>query len=250
MSAFSASTLLDPAFPCTHKTRDSYNLGWKLAGVIKQELQPTVLDTYELERRPIAHELLDVDRILFQFFHPDQYCDENRSEDSARVVRFLSGLLIQYPPSTLTIHQREVCPLGQLTAGMRAPDVEVWRISDPLAASLSTSLLTLLRSDGRFHLLVFVDRLDRFIASEAVLRRLLPPSSGEWNVLPLCVTRPDPADLDPRVPVYCLAEAEGTCTLAPKAPAVAVVRPDQYIGWCGDLGDTKGLEKYLRRIFL
>lgn len=38
--------------------QDAYNLGWKLAAVIKGELKDCVLDTYEPERRPVAQNVL------------------------------------------------------------------------------------------------------------------------------------------------------------------------------------------------
>lgn len=203
-----------------------------------------------MERRPIAHELLDVDRILFQFFHPGQFPNQDRSEDGARVVRFLSGLQIQYTPSILTLQQQDTNSLDQLTAGMRIPDVEIWTVSTPLAASANTSLLTILRSDGSFHVVVFVEHVDLFAPFEVALRRLLPPSSRNWNVIPICMRAPDRIDLESRMPLYCLAEAEDSHALALKPSTVAVVRPDQYVGWCSGVDDTKGLETYLRGIFI
>ncbi|BBX03241.1 3-(3-hydroxyphenyl)propionate hydroxylase [Mycolicibacterium moriokaense] len=38
--------------------RDAVNLAWKLAGVIKGELPPTALDSYEQERKPHAHHMI------------------------------------------------------------------------------------------------------------------------------------------------------------------------------------------------
>ncbi|KAI5360415.1 putative FAD-binding domain, phenol hydroxylase dimerization domain, Thioredoxin-like superfamily [Septoria linicola] len=49
--------------------QDSYNLGWKLAAVINGEAKPSLLETYESDRRPVAEFLIDFDRNFQQFFH-------------------------------------------------------------------------------------------------------------------------------------------------------------------------------------
>ncbi|MBS9427707.1 MULTISPECIES: FAD-dependent monooxygenase [Photorhabdus] len=46
---------------------DAANLGWKLAGVIKGQLLPEILDSYENERRPIAAAALKNTDLLFKF---------------------------------------------------------------------------------------------------------------------------------------------------------------------------------------
>ena len=38
--------------------RDANNLAWKLAGVIHRALEPTALDSYELERKPHARTMI------------------------------------------------------------------------------------------------------------------------------------------------------------------------------------------------
>lgn len=47
---------------------DTYNLGWKLGLVCKKLLQPHVLDTYELERRQIARQLIAFDHKFSRLF--------------------------------------------------------------------------------------------------------------------------------------------------------------------------------------
>lgn len=41
--------------------QDAYNLGWKLGGVLRGQLRPSVLATYESERRPVAQDLIKLD---------------------------------------------------------------------------------------------------------------------------------------------------------------------------------------------
>ncbi len=44
--------------------RDSMNLGWKLAGVLSGDLPDSVLDTYEVERKPHARALIQLAKLV------------------------------------------------------------------------------------------------------------------------------------------------------------------------------------------
>jgi phenol 2-monooxygenase len=48
--------------------QDTYNLGWKVALVLQKKLLPSVLETYALERQPLARELIDFDHTLSRAF--------------------------------------------------------------------------------------------------------------------------------------------------------------------------------------
>ena len=47
--------------------RDAHNLAWKLAAVVQEEIGPALLDSYEQERAPHAHALIQLLRILTGF---------------------------------------------------------------------------------------------------------------------------------------------------------------------------------------
>lgn len=55
--------------------QDTYNLGWKLALVIKGIAQPSILSTYEDERRRVAQELIAIDHRLSRQFSGKQVGD-------------------------------------------------------------------------------------------------------------------------------------------------------------------------------
>ncbi|MFI9163369.1 FAD-dependent monooxygenase [Kitasatospora aureofaciens] len=93
-------------------TQDAYNLGWKLAAVLKGA-DPALLDTYEDERRPVARAVLDDSTARL-----GAVMRATRHNDGPRAQRGLTdehttGLAIAYPDSALT-HDPE--------AGRRAPD--------------------------------------------------------------------------------------------------------------------------------
>lgn len=46
----------------------AYNLGWKIAQVVKGYAQPGLLRTYELERRKVAQDLIAFDRYFSRLF--------------------------------------------------------------------------------------------------------------------------------------------------------------------------------------
>ncbi len=49
--------------------QDAYNLAWKLAGVINQELQSTILESYAAERMPVARKLLQTTDRFFNLIN-------------------------------------------------------------------------------------------------------------------------------------------------------------------------------------
>ncbi|KOT36281.1 pentachlorophenol monooxygenase [Streptomyces caelestis] len=89
--------------------QDAYNLGWKLAAVLGDGAQASLLDTYEEERRPIAARMLDLSTSVHR--------GETRRGGATR------QLGLGYPGSTLTAETR-TAP-GPVRAGDRAPDATV-----------------------------------------------------------------------------------------------------------------------------
>lgn len=68
--------------------QDAFNLGWKLAGVVKGELRPDVLSSYHDERHPVAESLIKgTDFAYTGILHP--------SEARQRAVRLFGPFLIR-----------------------------------------------------------------------------------------------------------------------------------------------------------
>ena len=114
--------------------QDAYNLGWKLAAVVKGEAPDALLDTYAEERIPIADWLLrttsEKQRVLVRAATTGQGGFETlASADTTQ-------LNLHYRDSSLT-RSGEPTPSG-LQAGDRAPDVQLapgqW-LSDQLRGS-------------------------------------------------------------------------------------------------------------------
>src|SRR5207344_2088010 len=53
--------------------QDAYNLGWKLALVVKGQADPALLDSYEQERQPVAQRLLRTTDRIFTLLVSDSW---------------------------------------------------------------------------------------------------------------------------------------------------------------------------------
>jgi 2-polyprenyl-6-methoxyphenol hydroxylase-like FAD-dependent oxidoreductase len=67
-----------------------YNLGWKLAAVIKHRSHPSLLKTYETERRKIAQDLIDFDHKFSRLFsgRPSKDLLDNEGIDLKHLSKF------------------------------------------------------------------------------------------------------------------------------------------------------------------
>ena len=101
--------------------QDAYNLGWKLAAVLRGA-PPSLLETYEEERRPIAAGMLGLSTKLLE---------TARADGGMRRGRDTQQLDLGYPGSSLAVGR---------TAGHRAPDAPLQG-----AAGQPTRLFNLLR---------------------------------------------------------------------------------------------------------
>jgi 2-polyprenyl-6-methoxyphenol hydroxylase-like FAD-dependent oxidoreductase len=109
--------------------QDAYNLGWKLAFVVKGLARPALLDTYETERRPIAEQVIWAASSLHEIFmgHGKDIAERARKiRDPAfldAVVGRCSGISYTYRdhvPKT-----DGLAPLVGPAPGDRAPDVDL-----------------------------------------------------------------------------------------------------------------------------
>jgi len=109
--------------------QDAYNLGWKLAFVVKGLAQPHLLDSYELERRPIAEQVIWAASSLHEIFmgHGKDIAERaQKIRDPVfleAVVGRCSGVSYTYRDVS---HQQGKSMQGTgLAIGDRAPDVDL-----------------------------------------------------------------------------------------------------------------------------
>ncbi|CAK7208794.1 hypothetical protein SCUCBS95973_000228 [Sporothrix curviconia] len=120
--------------------QDTYNLGWKLGLVCKDILQPSVLSTYELERKAIAKQLNAFDHRFSRLFS-GRPAKDILDETGVFMDEFASAYRQSHMFTTSV-----VCVLG-----MRFPSHQVLRYADARIWQLHHKM----PSDGRFRLVVF-----------------------------------------------------------------------------------------------
>lgn len=145
---------------------DSFNLGWKLAAVIRGQCEPSVLATYSAERRAVAEELISFDRKLATMFSVP--ADKTSSDDGSAPEEtelqkymimhdgYVSGTLSKYLPSIIvgdSSHQQ----LAQgYEVGTRFHSSPVIRLVDARPLELGHAL----EADGRWRIIAFSDAAD------------------------------------------------------------------------------------------
>jgi phenol 2-monooxygenase len=146
--------------------QDSFNLGWKMASVLRGRSSPTILRTYSDERRSVAKELIDFDRKWARMFSAPP---RNPSKpDSAGVdpaefqkyfmkqLRFTAGTETRYAPSLICGKPTYQQLAKGFPIGMRFHSVPVIRLADAKPMHLGH----VVKADGRWRLFTFADAED------------------------------------------------------------------------------------------
>lgn len=146
--------------------QDSFNLGWKLAAVLRGQCAPALLHSYSQERQVVAQELIDFDREWAKMFSDrarQVASGESEGVDPKefqtyfeRHGRFTAGVGTQYRPSMLcgpATHQ----PLASgFVIGTRFHSAPVLRVSDARPVQLGHAG----KADGRWRLYAFAGAQD------------------------------------------------------------------------------------------
>ena len=262
--------------------QDTFNLGWKLAAVLRRQCAPGLLHSYSAERQAVAKELIDFDRewagILASAAKAGG-ADAAKTQDYfVRHGRYTAGTATHYKSSVLTgaaSHQH----LAQgLVIGKRFHSAPVIRLADAKPVHLGHAA----QADGRFRIYAFspaenpaaagsaIRALCNFLteAGESPIRRYTPAGADIDSAIDLrAVFQQDhrelaiaamPPLLLPRKGRYGLIDYEkmfcpdlkgGHDVFAMRgidrnSGCMVVVRPDQYVGHVLALDDHAGLASY------
>ncbi|MDK9696915.1 MAG: FAD-binding monooxygenase [Siculibacillus sp.] len=180
--------------------QDTFNLGWKLATVLRRRAAPAFLHTYSAERRAIAQDLIDFDREWAAMLSaPVKSPDDPDGEgvDPAEVQRYFvshgrytAGTATRYAPALLTGDPRHQYLAPGFAIGMRFHSAPVVRLAD----AKPVELISALEADGRWRLLAFADRCE---PADAVSRlRALCDHLATSPASPLRRHTPAGADVD------------------------------------------------------
>jgi phenol 2-monooxygenase len=264
--------------------QDTFNLGWKLAAVLRGIAGPELLHTYSAERQIIAKELIDFDGKFAKMFSarpktsPDDVDGVDPAEFQQYFVqqgRFTAGTATHYPASVLTGPDTHQALAKGLVVGMRFHSAPVVRLADAKPMHLGH----VAEADGRWRIYLFAgadghasgSRLARLCAhledaADSPLRRHRPEGENidaVFDVRGVLQAPHDSLSMDdlpgllwPVKGRFGLRDYEKAFCADPAVDifdvrgidrsqgAMVVVRPDQYIAQVLPLDATGDLADY------
>ena len=144
---------------------DSFNLGWKLAAVIRGLAKPDLLHTYSAERQSVAADLIEFDRHWAKRFseRPKTESSDDAALDPgefqtyfAKHGRYTAGTAVRYAQSLITsVGEYQHLATG-LLVGMRFHSAPVIRLADAKPVHLGHNI----KADGRWRIFAFADSAD------------------------------------------------------------------------------------------
>lgn len=143
--------------------QDGFNLGWKLAAVLRGLSGPELLRSYSAERQSVAKDLIDFDRFWSAFIaqpivdpeHPELggVTSEQMQAEFSRQGRYTAGLATTYRPSALTGEAAHQDLATGFEIGTRFHFSPAVRVADGKRMQLGHAA----RADGRWRLYAFGD---------------------------------------------------------------------------------------------
>lgn len=262
--------------------QDAFNLGWKLAAVLRGQSAPALLRSYSTERHAVAAELIAFDREWAAMFSAAPKREGDAAADGVDPAefqhyfvqkgRYTAGVATQYTRSTLTAgleHQSIACGFP---VGMRFHSAPVIRLADAKPVQLGHAVA----ADGRWRLFLFADRSGDIhvpCAALAALARLYAPPDADIDadidaVLDIRAVLQQshqniefgalPALLRPAKGRFGLVDYEKAFCPDPRAGDIfdlrsidrqtgcmVLVRPDQYVAAVFPLDATDALASFL-----
>ncbi|KAF1958023.1 phenol 2-monooxygenase-like protein [Byssothecium circinans] len=264
--------------------QDGYNIGWKLASVLKHLSPPSLLRTYVLERSKTAADLIAFDREFARKFSSKEEKEGDFADFFVKSGRYTAGFTARYEDSEITDAKGSRQELAKTCiVGMRFPSAQVVRFCDCKALQLQR----VLQSDGRWRVVVFAGdvnvaahrerlvKLSKFM--ELLVRRFTPvdedidslvepilvlksrfleteqeqipdffwPVTGKWGMRDLHKVYIDDEHYNAGH-----GHAYEKYGVDPGVGAVVIVRPDQYISKVAALYDFHGIESFFEGCFI
>lgn len=132
--------------------QDTFNLGWKLAAVLRGQCPPALLHTYSAERQVVAQQLIDFDREWASMFSDRGGVDPKVFQQYfEQHGRFTAGVGTHYAPSVVCGEARHQALATGFTVGMRMHSAPVLRVCDAKPMHLGH----VAQADGRWRLYAF-----------------------------------------------------------------------------------------------
>lgn len=137
--------------------QDGFNLGWKIASVLRQRCAPELLHTYSAERQTIAKELIDFDREWAAMLASSTklggkpFDPAETQKYFVRHGRYTAGTATHYGASVITGKTGHQHLATGLTIGTRFHSAPVIRVADAKPFHLGHAV----KADGRWRIFAF-----------------------------------------------------------------------------------------------
>jgi phenol 2-monooxygenase (NADPH) len=212
--------------------QDAFNLGWKLAAVLRHLSPPSLLHTYSAERQAIAKELIDFDREWAKMLSSPvkKSPDDKEGVDPAAVQeyfvqhgRYTAGTATRYRPALLTAEPTHQALAPGFQIGTRFHSAAVVALSDAKPVDLGA---TATKADGRWRLFLFADDRDP-TAGDAPIRALCEHLASA-PVSPVLRHTPLGADIDSVIDVRAIFQQSHQDLAIETMPSLLLPRKGKY----------------------
>ena len=261
---------------------DAFNLGWKLAAVLRGQSPLSLLDTYSAERHAKAQELIDFDRDMARLFSEKPKTKEDAAQFQAyfqKHGRYTAGVETCYDQSLLVGSGEHQGLAAGYPLGKRFHSAPVTRLADAKPMELGH----VLRADGRWRVIVFAPQDDDGASGGPVstlsirlsetVQRYTPAGMDTDAVIDVrAVFQHSHRDMDlGQLPdlllpqkgrlkltdyekVFCPATGQDDIFqlrgIDRENGAVVVVRPDQYVALVAPLDSPEVIEDFFSQVLL
>ncbi|MEO9328831.1 FAD-dependent monooxygenase [Gordonia aurantiaca] len=220
--------------------QDAHNLAWKLGLAVAGNAAPGLLDTYDLERRPVGEEVVGrTVRDAREGIGAD-------SNDIGFIMRREAQLLISYADSPLAAGSAIPSVAAAPRAGERAPDA-----AGLTRESVNHPLRLFSLLGGVDHaLILYADASagpEDVPCLEALADDIVAAARGRMTVHVVAAPTAQVGSIE--IPLLRDSERLFEAGYRPDGSAIFVIRPDGYIGYRGPLGDTRAALTYLESTF-
>ncbi len=207
--------------------QDAFNLGWKLAAVLRGRSAPRLLHSYSAERQAVAKELIDFDREWAEILASAK--GDNKAADAAQMQnyfvrhgRYTAGTATRYHPSILTAGADHQDLAKGFVIGTRFHSAPVVRLSDAKPVHLGH----VAKADGRFRLFIFAGSGDP-AAESSPLRSLCDFLSNNPQS-PVRRYTPAGADIDSVIDVRAVFQQAHAEVLIEAMPSLLLPRKGRF----------------------
>ena len=137
--------------------QDGFNLGWKLASVLRGRCAPRLLHTYSAERQAVAEELIEFDREWARMLSASASAEAGGFDPAetqryfVRHGRYTAGTATRYGRSIVTAEPTHQHLAGGFAIGTRFHSAPAIRLADAKPVHLGHAV----KADGRWRLFAF-----------------------------------------------------------------------------------------------